>query len=34
MTDILILLGTAAVALSIVLLVVALARTEPPRGAP
>ncbi len=33
MTDILILLGTAAVALSIVLLVVALARTEPPRGA-
>ena len=33
MTDILILLGTAAVALSIVLLVAALARTEPTRGA-
>ena len=33
MTDILILLGTAALALSVILAIAALARTEPPRGA-
>ena len=33
MNDILILLGTAALALSVILAIAALARTEPPRGA-
>ncbi|WP_299361488.1 hypothetical protein [uncultured Paracoccus sp.] len=33
MTDILILLGTAALALAVILAIAALARTEPPRGA-
>lgn len=33
MTDLLILLGTALMALSVILAIAALARTEPPRGA-
>ena len=33
MSDLLILLGTALMALSVILAIAALARTEPPRGA-